>query len=73
MDALIALVAAFNHDFHMYWTRDNVAHPQYTRMSTIWEGCLKCYLPAQPLFYLLVLLLGGLTLRCRQCRRLPYG
>ena len=52
VDALVALVAAFTPDFKMYWTRENIAHLRYTHISTIWEGCIKCYMPAQPLFYL---------------------
>jgi hypothetical protein len=36
----------------MYWTRENVVHMRFVRLSTIWEGCIKCYLPALPIYYL---------------------
>lgn len=53
VDALVALVAAFHPaEFRMYWTRENVVHMRYVRISTIWEGCIKCFLPANPIFYL---------------------
>ena len=56
VDALIALVAAFHPaEFRMYWTRENIAHMRYTHMSTIWEGCIKCYLPATPIYYLVAI------------------
>jgi GR25 family glycosyltransferase involved in LPS biosynthesis len=52
VDALIALVAAFHpSDFRMYWTRENIAHQRYAHISSIWEGCIKCYLPAGPIYY----------------------
>jgi hypothetical protein len=57
VDALIALVAAFHpNEFHMYWTRENIVHLRYARISTIWEGCIKCYLPAGPIYYLCTLI-----------------
>jgi hypothetical protein len=53
VDALIALVAAFHsNEFHMYWTRENIVHLRYTHISSIWEGCIKYYLPAGPIYYL---------------------
>jgi GR25 family glycosyltransferase involved in LPS biosynthesis len=52
VDALIGLVAAFTPDFRMYWTRSNVVHLRYTHISTIWEGCIKCYMPASPVFFI---------------------
>ena len=68
VDALIGLVAGFNPGFRMYWTRENVVHLQMARMSTIWEGCLKCYLPASPLFYVCLLALWGVSLRFFRAR-----
>ena len=54
----MALVASLNPDFRMYWTRENIAHLHYIRMSTIWEGCFKCYMPTEPIFYLSLLILA---------------
>ena len=70
VDALIGLVAAFSpHDFRMYWTRSNVVHLRYTHISTIWEGCIKCYLPASQLLLLCPLLLVSLCC-CVRAKRL---
>ena len=70
VDALIALVAAFHpSEFHLYWTRENVVHMRYVRMSTIWEGCIKCFLPADPLFYLCALVVTFVGCLVRGQRR----
>ena len=58
VDGLMALVAMFEPRFHMYWPRVDIVHHDYMRMSTIWDGCIKCYLPTSPLLYLL----GGLAI-----------
>ena len=51
VDGLMGLVATFEPRFQMYWPRVNIVHKDFTRMSTIWDGCLKCYLPTTtPLF-----------------------
>ena len=44
VDALISLVAEWDPDFHMYWTRTNVVGQRLVP-STVWDGCLKCYMP----------------------------
>lgn len=45
VDALMGLVATFEPGFRMYWPRVDIAHKDFSRASTIWDGCLKCYLP----------------------------
>ena len=69
VDAFIALVAAFHPTFQMYWTRENIVHQRLLHISTILEGCLKCYLPANPLFYLLYCI-GLILFLCMVARRL---
>ena len=69
VDGLMALVAMFEPGFRMYWPRVDVVHREFMRMSTIWDGCVKCYLPASPAAYValivvLAVVLGGAT-RCR--------
>jgi hypothetical protein len=56
VDALMGLVAAFSPEFKMYWTRENIAHLQMFHITGVWDGCLKCYLPTSPWFYVLCLL-----------------
>jgi hypothetical protein len=69
VDALIGLVAAFHPTkFRMYWTRENIAHLRFTHISTIWEGCIKCYLPTRPIYYLLAAFLLLLLLTCLAIR-----
>lgn len=53
VDALMGLVAAFEPRFRMYWPRSNVVHWDYLRWSTIFDGCIKCYMPSSPLYYVL--------------------
>ena len=56
IDAYMGLLAAFNPEFKMYWTRENVVHQQLFHISKVWDGCLKCYMPQTSLFYVIVLL-----------------
>ena len=51
----MGLVATFDPTFHMFWPRVDVVHPNRLRMSTIWDGCLKCYVPASPFLVLLII------------------
>ena len=51
IDALIGLEAAFEPEFKMFWTRDNIVHQQLFYASKIWDGCVKCYLPTDVWFY----------------------
>jgi GR25 family glycosyltransferase involved in LPS biosynthesis len=55
VDALMGLVATFEPEFRMYWPRVDVVHKNMLRMSSIWDGCLKCYVPASPASALLLL------------------
>ena len=55
VDALMGLVATFEPTFRMYWPRVDVVHKNLLRMSSIWDGCLKCYVPASPLALLALL------------------
>jgi GR25 family glycosyltransferase involved in LPS biosynthesis len=55
VDALMGLVATFEPDFLMYWPRVDVVRRDLTRMSTIWDACIKCYLPTSLYFYGLLL------------------
>ena len=51
VDGLMGLVATFEPRFQMYWPRVNIVHKDFTRMSTIWDACVKCYLPTSGLYY----------------------
>jgi len=53
IDALIALVAAFEPNFKMFWVRDNIVHQRLFYKTQIWDACLKCYLPTDLWFYVL--------------------
>jgi hypothetical protein len=64
VDALMGLVATFEPAFGMFWPRVDVVHKSMLRMSTIWDGCLKCYVPSSPLLCLAVLLLLALGVAC---------
>lgn len=55
IDAFMGLLAAFNPDFHMYWTRENVVHQRLLYMTQVWDACMICYMPRSTLFYLFAL------------------
>jgi len=55
IDAYMGLLAAFNPEFKMYWTRENVVHQKLFHISKIWDGCLKCYVPRAIIFYVIFL------------------
>ena len=44
VDALFWMLAAAGR-VRMFWVTANVAHPTHTAASTVWDGCLKCYIP----------------------------
>lgn len=60
VDALIGLVAAFDRSFKMYWPREDLvqldygSHVRHLRVSRVWDACIKCYMPTQPTFYLII-------------------
>jgi GR25 family glycosyltransferase involved in LPS biosynthesis len=56
IDALMGLLAAFNKDFKMYWTRENIVHQRILYITQVWDACLKCYMPQQTIFYLIMLI-----------------
>ena len=58
VDALLGLVATFDPDFRMVWTRANVAHPRLLSLSTTQDRCIKCFMPQGALTYLALLALG---------------
>jgi GR25 family glycosyltransferase involved in LPS biosynthesis len=60
VDALMGLVAAFSRDFRMYWTRENIAHLQLFRITSVWDGCIKCYMPTSPIHYFIALVVMAL-------------
>ena len=51
VDALLGLVATFEPDFRMYWTRSSVAHQRVMTLSTVHDWCIKCHLPQSPWWY----------------------
>jgi GR25 family glycosyltransferase involved in LPS biosynthesis len=51
IDSLISLVAAFTPDFHMYWTRKDIAHLRLLHITKVWDACFKCYMPTSPIPY----------------------
>lgn len=63
VDALMTLVAAFEPGaFRMFWTRADVAHQNLYYVTQVWDGCIKCFLPQSPLFYIGTPLVWALSL-----------
>jgi GR25 family glycosyltransferase involved in LPS biosynthesis len=56
IDAYMGLLAAFDPEFKMFWTRNNVVHQKLLHISKVWDGCLKCYMPKTNIFYVFVVL-----------------
>ena len=55
VDAYITLMATFHpRDFRMYWTRHQIFPLNFFRSSTIFDGCIKCYMPMSIVVYLLL-------------------
>jgi len=52
VDALMGLVDAFEPDFKMFWTRQNIVHQNLFYITQIWDACIKCYLPNSTWFYI---------------------
>ena len=59
VDALFWMLAAVGR-LRMYWTTADIAHPTYAAPSTVWDGCLKCYIPPSQTGLLLFLAFIGL-------------
>ena len=59
VDALFWMLAATNR-VRMFWVTANVAHPTHTAASTVWDGCLKCYIPRSQTALLLFMAFIGL-------------
>ena len=57
VDSFIGLVAAFDSNFKMFWTRQNVVHWRYSYLSHIWEPCFKCYMPIDAQFYIIFIII----------------
>jgi GR25 family glycosyltransferase involved in LPS biosynthesis len=59
VDALFWMMAATNR-MRMFWVTSNVAHPTHAAASTVWDGCLKCYIPRSHTALLLFMAFIGL-------------
>lgn len=71
VDSLIGLVAAFDPDFHMLWSRQTVVAKNSTMPSKIFDGCVKCMMPTGIWIYMIVsVALLGLTI-VMLCSRRP--
>ena len=57
VDSFIGLVAAFDSNFKMFWTRQNVVHWRYLYLSHVWEHCFKCYMPIDAQFYIIFIII----------------
>lgn len=60
IDAFMGLLAAFNPSFKMYWTRENIVHQRLGYVTQVWDGCIKCYMPQQIIFYVFLLITSTL-------------
>ena len=56
VDSLMGLVASFSPGFRMYWTRKDIAHLKLFHVTGVWDACIKCFLPASPIPYVLVIM-----------------
>jgi len=70
IDALIGLVAAFEPQFQMFWSKENIVHQKMFYVSKIWDACLKCYLPTDFWFYCILtvcmlLFFGHVFFKCK--------
>ena len=43
VDTLVGLVNRFDGDFHMYWTRHEIAGIFSRLRTAVWDGCMRCY------------------------------
>ena len=62
VDALISLVASWDSQFTMLATKTDVASPSFWKRSTVYDGCLKCWVPVVILGD--VLYYAGIVLGC---------
>lgn len=68
VDSLISLLAAYQPwQFRLFWSTSDVAYPSPWRMSTLWDGCLRCFIPHWTLStYAIILILFIATARIQQ-------
>lgn len=64
IDSFISLVASYDRNFSMLWTRRTLANQNPWHVTTVWDGCLVCYLTSGLFFYLAALALY-LAARCK--------
>ena len=56
VDAYINLIATFHPaEFRMYWARRQIFPLNLFRLSTIFDGCIKCYMPMSVAIYAAVI------------------
>lgn len=56
VDSLIYLMDRWETNFTMLWTATNVAKPRsFVRLSRVFDGCVKCFMPVSPWPYALSL------------------
>lgn len=53
VDAYISLLASYR-GLQLFWVKQEIAHQQPLHLTTVWDGCLRCYLTSQVLFILCV-------------------
>lgn len=61
VDSLMGLVASFSPGFKLLWTRKDIAHLRLFHVTGVWDACFKCYLPASPYPYVLMIIMMLLT------------
>jgi GR25 family glycosyltransferase involved in LPS biosynthesis len=68
VDALFWMLAATGR-LRMFWVTSNVAHPTHSASSTVWDGCLKCYIPQSHTALLLFMAFIGLIASAHVAQR----
>ena len=63
IDSFISLVATYS-NFTMLWTRRTLANQNPWHVTTVWDGCLLCYVTSG-LFFYLAALAAYLAARCK--------
>ena len=53
VDAYISLLNMYRSDFNMLWSSQPLVHQKFFYVTKIWDFCLKCYVPENPLLILL--------------------
>lgn len=70
VDALITLVAAYHASTAMmHWTTVRIFPVNMTRPSTVFDGCVKCYLPTGTRPYIILILTGVVAVVFRARKR----